>query len=126
MAIEPGQLWEPDIGTFVCFLIECSVYCCIKRVADPLVNECTSCFLKIYCHTTGITLMRENVYNLEFSNFPESGDFLITGMCTKCVSAKRDLTHVCFKILDIFIRSMKCPLHIASYALKIGHGVVRL
>ena len=83
MAIVPGQLWEPDIGTFVCFLIECSVYCCIKRVADPLVNECTSCFLYliIYCHTTGITLMRENVYNLEFSNFPESGDFLITGMC---------------------------------------------
>ena len=45
MAIVPGQLWEPDIGTFVCFLIEYSVYTVVARGGSAIVSECTSCFL---------------------------------------------------------------------------------
>ena len=43
------------------------------------------------------------------------------------VSAKRDLTHV-FSTFQIFLysRSLKCPLHIASYALRIGVSVMEL
>ena len=45
----------------------------------------------------------------------------------RIVSAKRDLMHVFsrFQIL-LYSRSLKSPLHIASYALRIGVSVMEL
>ena len=45
----------------------------------------------------------------------------------RIVSAKRDLTHVFFKISNcLYSRSLNCPVYIASYALKIGVSVMEL
>ena len=43
----------------------------------------------------------------------------------RSVTAKRDLTHV-FSRFQIFVysRTLKCPLHIAFYVLRIGVSVV--
>ena len=44
------------------------------------------------------------------------------------VSVIRNLTHVFqdFNFFEILDRSLECPLHIASYALRIGISVMEL
>ena len=51
----------------------------------------------------------------------------VNNLLYRIVSARRDLKHVFFQIINIifiYSRSLKCPLHIASYALRIGVSVM--
>ena len=52
----------------------------------------------------------------------------ITILFFTIVSAKRDLSHMFSQDRNSFLyaRSLKCPLHIASYALRIGVSVIEL
>ena len=42
------------------------------------------------------------------------------------VSVKRDLTHALFQDSNKYSRSLKCPLHIAFYALRIEVSIMEL
>ena len=127
---EHGDSTRAVVGTgyrYVCLFPNriFSIYCCSAwriRYSERMHQL----FLIFYCHTTGITLMRENVYIIWNFQIFRSGRFFNHGNVHKMRFREMEHNACFFKIsivFDIFFRSLKSPLHIA---LKIGHGVVRL
>ena len=102
---EHGDSTRAVVGTgyrYVCLLPNriFSIYCCSAwriRYSERMHQL----FLIFYCHTTGITLMRENVYIIWNFQIFRSGRFFNHG---NGVSANRNLTHVLsrFQLFLIF------------------------